>query len=218
MTPEQLLDPAFTDAVRGAMTARWLRAGETLFEQGDVAASLFVVESGSLKVVRRAAGGRSQILALMGPGDVFGEMSLLDGSVRDGTVTSVTDCEVLELSQVAFDELLATSPELTRWLMGLIAQRLRESNEVVSDMVFAGVPARVARLLLRLSDRLGREDEDGAVAVDHRLTQDELAQHVGAARETVNKALAGFSARGWIRVEQRSITILDAEPLRAMTA
>lgn len=204
-------------AMRDAMTPVHLRPGQVLFEQDDEGASLFVVESGSLKVGRRTASARGRIIALLGPGELFGEMSLLDDSPRDATVTAVTATTLLELPQDRFDEWLTTHPALSGVLLGLMAKRLRESNEVLADLVFADVPSRVARLILRLSEQFGTAGPDGSVVVDHRLTQDELAQCVGAARETVNKALASFASRDWIEVRQKTITVLDAEPLRALT-
>jgi CRP/FNR family transcriptional regulator, cyclic AMP receptor protein len=132
------------EQLRGAMAPVTLRAGRTLFEQGDEATSLFVVEEGHLKIGRRTPVGRQRILALTGPGDMIGEMSLLDGSSRDGTATAVTDCVLLELSQADFDAYLAARPAVVAALFSLIGRRLRESNEVVSEMIFADVPTRVA--------------------------------------------------------------------------
>ena len=101
-------------------------------------------------------------------------------------------------------------PDVARGLLHQLAARLRRTNDVVADLVFSDVPGRVAKALLDLSTRFGRTAEDG-VHVHHDLTQEELAQLVGASRETVNKALADFAARGWIRLEPRSVTLLDVE-------
>ena len=101
-------------------------------------------------------------------------------------------------------------PEVARSLLGQLAARLRRANDVVADLVFSDVPGRVAKQLLELARRFGDRKDDG-VHVHHDLTQEELAQLVGASRETVNKALADFAARGWIRLEPRSVTLLDVE-------
>jgi CRP/FNR family transcriptional regulator, cyclic AMP receptor protein len=93
-----------------------------------------------------------------------------------------------------------------------LAQRLRRTNDVLADLVFSDVPSRVAKALLGLADRFGQPTAEG-IHVAHDLTQEELAQLVGASRETVNKALADFSARGWLRIESRAVVILDAEGL-----
>ena len=93
-----------------------------------------------------------------------------------------------------------------------LAQRLRRTNEAVGDLVFSDVPGRVAKALIDLGQRFGTQKDDG-LHVNHDLTQEELAQLVGASRETVNKALADFAGRGWLRLEARAVVILDFERL-----
>ncbi|MDQ3094460.1 MAG: Crp/Fnr family transcriptional regulator, partial [Actinomycetota bacterium] len=103
--------------------------------------------------------------------------------------------------------------EVARGLLLQLASRLRKANDVVADLVFSDVPGRVAKALLDLASRFGRVADDG-VHVHHDLTQEELAQLVGASRETVNKALADFASRGWLRLEARSVVLMDVERLR----
>jgi CRP/FNR family transcriptional regulator len=98
-------------------------------------------------------------------------------------------------------------------MLQALARRLRRANDVTADLVFTDVPGRVAKNLLDLADRFGEQDRDG-LHVHHDLTQEELAQLVGASRETVNKALADFAARGWLQISARSVLILDIERLR----
>jgi CRP/FNR family cyclic AMP-dependent transcriptional regulator len=98
-------------------------------------------------------------------------------------------------------------------MLQALAKRLRRANDVVADLVFTDVPGRVAKNLLDLAARFGEQDGDG-LHVHHDLTQEELAQLVGASRETVNKALADFAARGWLQISARSVLILDTERLR----
>lgn len=211
-------DPAAAEELLTLMTRVHLDRGAVLFTQGDPGASMYVVARGSLKVTRADAQDRPTILAVLGTGDVFGEMSLLDDSDRDATVTATGPTTLLELSRARFDEELGRRPDLVRALLGHLARRLRSSNDTVSDLVFADVPARVARMVLRLGERFGEPTEDGRLVVEHQLTQAELAQLVGSARETVNKALARFQSRGWIEVQQRVITIRDQDRLRAFAA
>ena len=104
-------------------------------------------------------------------------------------------------------------PVVARGLLAQLAGRLRKANAVVADLVFSDVPGRVAKALLDLADRFGRTADDG-VHVHHDLTQEELAQLVGASRETVNKALADFASRGWLRLEPRSVVIMEVDRLR----
>ena len=104
-------------------------------------------------------------------------------------------------------------PGVAKALLAALAQRLRRTNENLADLVFTDVPGRVAKALLDLSARFGRPVEEG-VLVAHDLTQEELAQLVGASRETVNKALADFATRGWLRLEARAVLLLDVERLQ----
>jgi CRP/FNR family transcriptional regulator len=101
-------------------------------------------------------------------------------------------------------------PQASLELLRRLAQRLRKSNEILADLVFADVPGRVAKAIIDLGSRFGNQKDDG-LHVNHDLTQEELAQLVGASRETVNKALADFAARGWVRLEPRAVVVLDYE-------
>ena len=113
--------------------------------------------------------------------------------------------EVVRLAALGHDYLrkwLTGRPEVAMHLLRALAQRLRRANDVMADLVFTDVPGRVAKALLDLADRFG-EEQDGGLEVHHDLTQEELAQLVGASRETVNKALADFSARGWLQLSRQ---------------
>jgi len=108
---------------------------------------------------------------------------------------------------------LTGRPEVAMHLLRALAQRLRRTNDVMADLVFTDVPGRVARALLDLAGKFGQPRGEG-IDVHHDLTQEELAQLVGASRETVNKALADFAGRGWLQVSAKSVLILDPERLR----
>ena len=107
---------------------------------------------------------------------------------------------------------IADRPDIAEQLLRVLARRLRRTNDALADLIFTDVPGRVAKQLLALSERFGSQEADG-LRVHHDLTQEELAQLVGASRETVNKALADFASRGWVRVDSRALTILDSERL-----
>ena len=135
----------------------------------------------------------------------------------DAMVAAIRDVEAevtaLDTSQWRWTlTWLEGRPVVARGLLAQLAGRLRKANDVVADLVFSDVPGRVAKALLDLADRFGRTADDG-VHVHHDLTQEELAQLVGASRETVNKALADFASRGWLRLEPRSVVIMDVERL-----
>lgn len=204
------LDDEAAAALRSSMVEVRLGRGETLFREGDVGDRVFVVTSGKIKLGRQAADGRENLLALLGPGQMFGELSLFDPGPRSATASAVTETGLLALSHKDLLPWLTGRPEVARGLLNQLAARLRRSNDTLADLVFADVPGRVAKQLLELSSRFGVPSDEG-VRVVHDLTQEELAQLVGASRETVNKALADFAGRGWIRLEQRSVVILDME-------
>ena len=166
-----------------------------------------------MKLGRTSSDGRENLLAILGPGQMFGELSLFDPGPRSATVTAVTDTTFASLSHEDLLRWLDGRPAVARGLLAQLAGRLRKANDVVADLVFSDVPGRVAKALLDLADRFGRTADDG-VHVHHDLTQEELAQLVGASRETVNKALADFASRGWLRLEPRSVVIMDVERLR----
>jgi CRP/FNR family transcriptional regulator len=124
----------------------------------------------------------------------------------------VTDATLASLAHEKLRPWITGRPDVAVQLLQALAQRLRRTNDVLADLVFSDVPSRVAKALLGLADRFGQPTPEG-IHVAHDLTQEELAQLVGASRETVNKALADFSARGWLRIEPRAVVILDVEGL-----
>ena len=143
---------------------------------------------------------------------MFGELSLFDPGPRSSTATAVTACEIRTLEHDELMGWLSGRPEVALGLLGQLAARLRRANDVVADLVFSDVPGRVAKSLLQLARQFGSQ-ESGLLRVTHDLTQEEIAQLVGASRETVNKALADFAHRGWLRLEGKSVLILDPERL-----
>jgi CRP-like cAMP-binding protein len=207
------LDDEAAAALRSSMGEGRLRRGEVLFHEGDAGDKLYIVTDGKIKLGRTSSDGRENLLAIMGPGQMFGELSLFDPGPRSATVTAITDTAYLSLSHEDMMRWLDGRPAVALGLLSQLAGRLRRSNDVVADLVFSDVPGRVAKALLDLADRFGRTADDG-VHVHHDLTQEELAQLVGASRETVNKALADFASRGWIRLEPRSVVIMDVERMK----
>ena len=207
------LDDEAATALRASMGQTRLSRGEVLFHEGDPGDRLYLVTDGKVKLGRTSSDGRENLLAILGPGQMFGELSLFDPGPRSATVTAVTESSFLSLSHDVMMKWLDGRPQVALGMLTQLASRLRKTNEVVADLVFSDVPGRVSKALLDLADRFGRTADDG-VHVHHDLTQEELAQLVGASRETVNKALADFASRGWIRLEPRSVVIMDIDRMR----
>ncbi len=186
--------------------------GDNVFVEGQEGDSLYIVLQGKVKIGRRAADGRENMLSVLGPSDMFGELSLFDPGPRTATATVVTDARLASMQHAALRPWISGHPEIGEQLLRVLARRLRRTNDALADLIFTDVPGRVAKALLQLSERFGTK-ESGGTRVHHDLTQEELAQLVGASRETVNKALADFASRGWMRVDSRAVTILDADRL-----
>src|SRR4051795_5733012 len=207
------LDEDATAALTAAMTTRDVERGHIVFSEGDAGDRLFVVMDGKVKISRTASDGRENLLAILGPGEMFGELSLFDPGPRTATATAVAETQLIGLGHESLHAFLSGRPAVASTLLAALARRLRRPNETLADLVFTDVPGRVAKALLDLSNRFGRPAEDG-ILVAHDLTQEELAQLVGASRETVNKALADFAGRGWIKLEARAVVLLDVERLK----
>jgi CRP/FNR family cyclic AMP-dependent transcriptional regulator len=206
------LDDASAATLRESMTQVKVSKGQMLFKEGDAGDRLFVVVEGKLKLGTSSGDGRENLLSILGPGDMFGELSLFDPGPRTATATAVTDARVLALANDQVIGWVTAHPQVSLQLLKRLARRLRRTNEVLADLVFADVPGRVAKAIMDLGERFGTKKDDG-LHVNHELTQEELAQLVGASRETVNKALADFAGRGWVRLEPRAVVVLDYERL-----
>ncbi|EPD31254.1 hypothetical protein HMPREF9238_01021 [Gleimia europaea ACS-120-V-Col10b] len=206
------LDEAQQNSLRSKMGQTTLRRGEVLFEEGEPGNRLYIITEGKVKLGHTSTDGRENLLAVLGPGEIIGELTLFDPGPRSTTATAVSPVTLLHLDHADLSTILDTNPTMAKHMLRALARRLRRTNESLADLVFSDVPGRVAKALLDLADRFGTPAEDG-VHVPHDLTQEELAQLVGASRETVNKSLADFVSRGWIHLEGRAVTLLDLDRL-----
>jgi len=197
-------------SLRASMTLVKVTKGHTLFKEGEEGDRLYVVLDGKLKLGKSSPDGRENLQEILGPGEMFGELSLFDPGPRTATATAITDAKLLMLPHEKVLDLITSQPAVSLELLRRLAQRLRDSRGEQSDLVFVDVPGRVAKAIIDLGERFGEQKEDG-LHVKHDLTQEELAQLVGASRETVNKALADFAARGWVALEPRAVLVKDYE-------
>ena len=222
MTPEESIvrkAPLFTAleesaaiSLHASMDSVKISKGSILFAEGDEGDHLYVILDGKIKLGTSSGDGRENLLSILGPGEMFGELSLFDPNPRTSTATAVTDAKLLSLGQTKLIPWLAENPKVALNLLASLAQRLRRTNEAVGDLVFSDVPGRVAKALIDLGERFGKQTDEGLL-VNHDLTQEELAQLVGASRETVNKALADFVGRNWLKLDGRAVLITDLERL-----
>ncbi|HCT9180913.1 MULTISPECIES: CRP-like cAMP-activated global transcriptional regulator GlxR [Corynebacterium] len=208
----QGVDPvAVQNLIEQMETVRFPR-GTTIFEEGEPGDRLYIITSGKIKLARHAPDGRENLLTVMGPSDMFGELSIFDPGPRTSSAVCVTEVTAATMNSEMLKQWVADHPAIAQQLLRVLARRLRRTNANLADLIFTDVPGRVAKTLLQLANRFGMQ-EGGALRVNHDLTQEEIAQLVGASRETVNKALATFAHRGWIRLEGKSVLIVDTEHL-----
>ena len=206
------LDPEGAAALRASLKETVVGKGEALFNEGEPGDRMYVILEGKVKLGQTSSDGRESLLGVLGPGEMFGELSLFDPGMRTSTATALTDAVVLGMGNEQLRPWLAGRPEVAAALLQALARRLRRTNEAMADLVFSDVPGRVAKALMDLGEKFGTVTPDGLM-VTHDMTQEELAQLVGASRETVNKALADFAQRGWLRLEGKSVLIADSERL-----
>jgi CRP/FNR family transcriptional regulator, cyclic AMP receptor protein len=188
--------------------------GEVIFLEGDEGTSLCLIAEGRIRIQLTGADGREVVINVYGPGEIFGEMALLDGEPRSADAIAQEASRVFWLQRDDFAAFLDSHPHAAMTMLASLSRRLRHTTRVVQDATFRDVPARLARVLLDLAARHGQVIEPG-VRIENRLTQGELAAMVGASRETVNRALRGFEQRGLIRWEANRILIAQPEQLRA---
>jgi CRP/FNR family transcriptional regulator, cyclic AMP receptor protein len=163
--------------------------------------------------------GRELTLALLGPGEIVGEIALADRSSRSADVTALEPVSTVWIDRHTFDQLRRDIPGITENLLRLLARRLRLANAQLQAIATLDVHGRVARQLLALADALGDEQPDGSVVIPLRITQSDLASLVGATRVRVNEVLVGFTRRAFVSVDNKHrISILDREELEAYLA
>ena len=186
--------------------------GHPIYTEGDQADCLYIVIAGKVKIGRRSPDGRERMMGIMGPADMFGAVSMFDSGSRTADASAVTDVRAVSMDRIALRILMTGCPEMAEQLLRVLARRLRLTDNTVAALISADGPGRLAKQLLQMAQRFGRH-EDGGLRVTHDLTQEELAHLIGASRETVNKALANFTNRGWLRVDGRSVLIFQPERL-----
>ena len=188
-----------------ASERRSFNRGGVLFTEDDAATELFVVSSGRIAIANKSIDGRESMIALMESGDLFGEMGLFDGEGRSAEARALEVSEVIELPYRPVREIYTNRPHLLWQVVGLLARRIRTTDEALADSVFLDVTGRTAKRILELA---GDADE-----FTLPVTQEELAGMVGASRERVNKAIASFVRLGWIDQADRRYRIVRREEL-----
>jgi CRP/FNR family transcriptional regulator, cyclic AMP receptor protein len=220
-SPVELLRsvPLFADLEQGELenfshvaVPRSFPAATRVFHEGDHSDACYIVRSGSFRVTREHSDGRAITLATLGPGDIFGELAMLDGEVRSASVEALSDGELLALPASEVRGLLARHPDITVKLVAALVRRLRAANERISRQSFQTVPSRVAGVLSQLVAEETPGMEGSEVTI--RMNQSDLAQLAGTSRESVSRFLADLERAGIVRPGRGRVTVLDPGKLR----
>lgn len=193
-----------------AQHAEWrsVPARKVIVQQGCKSQEMYAVLRGRLKVLRETDDGREATLGILEPGEVFGELAMLDGEARTATVETLEPCELLVLRHDAVVGFLENHPKVMHQLILVLCQRLRSADELVQDTLFLSLPQRLGKMLKNLALQHG---SDGLI--DLKFTQQELGNLVGASRESINKQLNAWESEGWISMEEGYIRLIQTQNL-----
>ncbi|OCL26734.1 cAMP-binding protein [Orenia metallireducens] len=181
---------------------------EIIFLEGEVGDAIYLILDGLIKVFRTVESGREKTLALLGQWDFFGEMALLDKSVRSASIQAIKTSQLLVIDREKFNNLLLKFPQISLKIIVTLSNRLREANNQIKALTFKSVKERLHLVLLDLADRYGEESKDGIV-ITKKITHQELANLVGTTRETITKLLNELIEGGLIIVKKRYLILID---------
>jgi CRP-like cAMP-binding protein len=203
-------------ADRAALAARFsyvrFLPGEPIYREGQLDDRLYIVIDGKVKIGWCWPDFPEKLLGVLGPSDILGAESMFDAGPRIGSATALTAVVAAAIDHDALQACIDGRPHISEQLMRLLARSLQRTEDLITDLSFTDVPGRIAKQLLHLAQRFGVR-HDRQLRLDHGLTQAEIAQLVGASRESVNKVLSEFVQRGWITVDGKSLVIHQTELL-----
>ena len=207
--------PRMRADLAGRLRSRRYRAGADVFHHGQPGTAMYIVADGAVRIYLPSETGRDVVLAVLRHGDMFGEMALLERGQpgRSASARAIEDAELLRLERADFDAVLVDHPEAQRAIIDILVERLRKTNESMQDAYLLEVPGRLARRMLLIAEEHGRDTELGR-ELGLRLSQQDLADMIGASRVAVNKQLQVWRRDGIIDVSRQRFTILDLDALK----
>ena len=189
-------------ALVSVVTRRSVPRGSIIMAAGDAVDSLYIIISGRLKVMMSEADGKEVILSILGPGEFFGEMGLIDNSPRSASVVTIEPCELLSVTKRDFKKCIVKNVEMSMTVMRGLVRRLREADRKIGSLAMLDVYGRVARLLLDMS-----ENVNGQMMIANRLSKQDIAKMVGASREMVSRVMKDLEMSGYIEVRGSTIVL-----------
>jgi len=211
------LDEKELELLLGTTTTKRLKAKEVLFRKGDPGNQLYGILSGSLKVMATGTDGKDVMFTLMGPGEVIGEISILDGGERSASAAAVEPTELMTLHRRELIPFLEQHPAATIGLASVLAARVRRLSERAEDRQTMPLPARMAKRLISLADQYGKHPIVGG-PVEIRLPQQDLADLVGTTRESVNKQLRAWQDQGIVELGRGRVVLKRPKDLESVVA
>jgi CRP/FNR family transcriptional regulator, cyclic AMP receptor protein len=209
------LGEAELSAIAAIAQRKRCAAHETVVQQADPGGEMFVIVSGHLKAVTAGADGRDNALSIMGPGEVFGEVSLLDGGPRSATISTLDRCELLIIRRDPFLKVLEGSPRTAIELLKVLTTRLRKLTGRSEDIAFLRVGGRLAKRIAELAEAHGIKDADGSYRMPFKLSQQEIGDLVNATRESANKQIKQWEDEGLVSQDSGHLIVRDIQRLRA---
>ncbi len=210
------LDPRTLEQLGSMFRGRSYDPGELVFRRGDEGNSMMVVVSGQVKMTSLSSDGRELIINMMGPGEVFGELALLDGHPRSTDAVTVEKSKILSLERRDFVPYLESNRQFTQSVIQLLCSRVRRTTMMTEGALFEDLAIRLLNQVLAWTTAYG-ERQGSKIIVRHGLTQREIGESIGMTRESVNKQLSHWRRLGLLEVRGRSLVILDLEGLRTST-
>jgi CRP/FNR family transcriptional regulator, cyclic AMP receptor protein len=207
--------PEEIDALLTYSRVQHYAAGDEIFPKGSPGNSLMLVLRGTVKICSISIGGKEIVLNIINPGEIVGEIAMLDGGERSGDAVAMTDCEVMVINRRDFMPYLEKHADICLLLIQILCARLRHTSEQVEDLLFRHLESRIAKALLRLSRQSEHARVDGRVLELH-LSQSELGNIVGSSRESVNKQLQAWYRAGYIDLSKGTIMVRDPAALERL--
>ncbi|MGA9532454.1 MAG: Crp/Fnr family transcriptional regulator [Anaerolineales bacterium] len=203
----QDLSPDEVQQIDQSTTMTTCESGRVFYAPEETGEVLFLLKNGRVELYRLSPEGKKLVVAVLGPGSIFGEMSIVGHGMHNTFAESLDECLICVMSRVDVERLLTDKPKVALRFMQAMANRLQQAEEKLEDIAFKSVPARLAALLLKLA-----QDDDGSLRVDGYTHQD-LADVVGTYRETATQVLNDFKANGWVDIGRKRVEILDRQAL-----
>lgn len=191
-----------------------LPAGCMLFQKGDPGDRLFIIASGLISIGVVTEDGKDLVFNVLGRGEVFGEVALLDGGLRTADATAMSDCELVVVERSDVIPFLEDHPDATARVISMLCKRVRWISQNLEDALGSDVPRRLARKLVTLSNVHGVPSEDGGIDIQLKLPQQDLANMIGVSRESVNKHLKTWIDLGWISMKRGRLRVSDINSLK----